>query len=534
MRLVKASEMQEMDRFAIEEIGIAGIVLMENAARGATRVFIEHFEPPHHSRVLLLCGRGNNGGDGYVMARYLHQKGFAVSVLVLSEWEKITGDALTNLKIIQRMGLELKEVAGPEQWSACRGLFQSADFIVDAILGTGLNSTVRGFYQQVIQEVNASLKPVMAIDIPSGVHADTGAVMGAAVRADVTATFGFPKLGQVLFPGAGLVGRLIRIDIGIPGLAADKVPARHRLIETRDIREALPVEEPDVHKGTRGHLLVIAGSTGKTGAAALASLASLRAGAGLVTLGIPRSLNAVLETKLTEAMTYPLPETQAGTLSLEAEQQILHLLQGKSALVIGPGLSTHEETVLLVRRLVSSCPVPMVVDADGLNALAGDLSPLRSGKGQAVLTPHPGEMARLSGLGNSEVQADRAGLASRFAQDHGCHLVLKGARTIIARPDGRIHVNPTGNPALASGGSGDVLTGLLGGFLARGLSPERAAVCGAYLHGLSADLLAQEVGCVGILAGDLIEVIPSLMAALKAGEWPLEAGPPEKDFYCPL
>jgi ADP-dependent NAD(P)H-hydrate dehydratase / NAD(P)H-hydrate epimerase len=534
MRLVKASEMQEMDRFTVEEMGIAGIVLMENAGRGATRVFVEHFEPPPNSRIFFLCGRGNNGGDGYVMARYLHQKGFRVSVFVLSECQKIIGDALINLKIIQRMGLDVKEVADPKRWAGCRGFFEDADFIVDGILGTGLNSTVRGFYQQVIEDVNASLKPVMSVDIPSGLHADTGAVMGVAVRADVTATFGFPKVGQLLFPGAGLVGRLIRIDIGIPGDAADRVPARYGLLEVRDMIEFLPVEKPDVHKGSRGHLLVIAGSTGKTGAAALACLAALRAGAGLVTLGIPRSLNPILESKLTEAMTHPLPETEAGTFSLEAEEEILRLLQGKNAMVLGPGLSTHEDTVLLVRRLVSRCPVPIVVDADGLNALAGDLTPLRSGRGQAILTPHPGEMARLTGLRNSEVQADRVGLASRFARDHGCHLVLKGARSIIARPDGRIHVNPTGNPGLASGGSGDVLTGMLGGFLARGLSPEKAAMCGVYLHGLSADLLAEETGQAGILAGDLIEVIPSLMAALAAGEWPLKASPPEKDFYYPL
>jgi ADP-dependent NAD(P)H-hydrate dehydratase / NAD(P)H-hydrate epimerase len=534
MRLVKASEMQEMDRFTIEEVGISGAVLMENAARGATRVFLEHFEPPRNSRVLFLCGRGNNGGDGYVMARYLYQRAFGVSVLVLSELKKLAGDALNNLRIIERMGLDVKEVADPEAWAACRGFLEKADFIVDAILGTGLKSTVRGFYRQVIDDVNASSRPVMAMDIPSGLHADSGAVMGAAVRADLTATFGFPKLGQMLFPGAGLVGRLVRIDIGIPGAASDRIPERHRLIEAQDIRDALPVEEPDVHKGTRGHLLVIAGSPGKTGAAALASLAALRAGAGLVTLGVPRSLNPIFECKLTEAMTYPLPETGAGTLSREAEEEIFQLLPGKSAMVVGPGLSTHENTVLLVRRLVSRCPVPIVIDADGLNALAGDLAPLHTQQGRAILTPHPGEMARLAGLRNSEVQADRVGLASRFAQDHRCHLVLKGARTIIALPDGRIHVNPTGNSALASGGSGDVLTGLLGGILARGLSLEKAAICGVYLHGLSADLLAEEIGKAGVLAGDLIEMIPSLMAAFSAGKWPLESAPPEKDFYYPL
>jgi ADP-dependent NAD(P)H-hydrate dehydratase / NAD(P)H-hydrate epimerase len=534
MRLVKAAEMQEMDRFTIEELGIPGAVLMENAARGATRVFLEHFEPPRNSRILFLCGRGNNGGDGYVMARYLHQRGFGVSALVLSELGKITGDALTNLRIIQRMGLDVKEVAGPEQWFPCRGLLENADFIVDGILGTGLNAAVKDFYRQVIDDVNASSKPVMAVDIPSGLHADSGVVMGTAVRADVTATFGFPKLGQLLFPGAGLVGRLVRIDIGIPRAAADRIPERYRLIEAQDIREALPAEEQDVHKGTRGHLLVIAGSAGKTGAAVLAALAALRAGAGLVTLGVPRSLNPILECKLTEPMTHPLPETEAGTLSLEAEEEILQLLRGKSALVIGPGLSTHEKTVFLVRRLVSRCPVPMVIDADGLNALAGDLTPLHSQQGRAILTPHPGEMARLTGLSNSEVQADRAGLASRFAQERTCHVVLKGARTILAEPDGRIHLNPTGNPALASGGSGDVLTGLVGGFLARGLSPAKATICGVYLHGLSADFLAEKMGKAGVLAGDLIEVIPSLMASFSQGEWPLEKTPLEKDLYYPL
>ena len=534
MRLVKASEMQEMDRFTIEETGIPGIVLMENAARGATRVFVEHFEPPPNSRILFLCGPGNNGGDGYVMARYLHQKGFVVSVLVLSEYRKISGDAGVNLKIIQRMGLDVREAPGPEPWIAHQDCIENSDFIVDAILGTGLSSNVRGFYRQVIEAVNASGKPVVAVDIPSGLHADTGAVMGAAVRADLTATFGFPKLGQLLFPGAALTGRLFRIDIGIPRAAADRVPALCRLIEARDMEGILPSEDPDVHKGTRGHLLVLAGATGKTGAAALASMAALRAGAGLVTLGIPRSLNPILESKLTEVMTRPLPETEAGTLSLDAEGEIWRILEGKNALALGPGLSTHEETVRLVRRIVSRCPVPIVVDADGLNALQGDLTPIHAAKNPVILTPHPGEMARLSGLSNSEVQADRAGLASRFVREHGCHLILKGARTIVARPDGRVHVNPTGNPALASGGSGDVLTGLLGGFLTRGLAPEKAAMAAVYLHGLAADFLAEEMGQAGILAGDLIGVIPSLMAALSAGAWPLDAPPLEKDFYCPL
>ena len=309
MRLVKASEMKEMDRLTIEEMGLAGVVLMENAARGATRIFLEHFEPPRNSRVLFLCGRGNNGGDGYVMARYLHQRGYAGTVLVLSEFGKITGDALTNLDIARRMGMDVRAVPDIQAWETCRDLLGESDFVVDGILGTGLSSPVRGFYKQVIEDLNASGNVVMAIDIPSGLHADTGAVMGAAVKADLTATFGFPKLGQLLFPGASLVGRLVRIDIGIPGEVAERLPAWYRMIEAPDVGPLFRVEDRDIHKGHRGHLLVLAGSPGKTGAAALTCLGALRAGSGLVTLGVPRSLNPILESKLTEAMTYPLPET---------------------------------------------------------------------------------------------------------------------------------------------------------------------------------------------------------------------------------
>ena len=530
MRLVKASEMQEMDRLTIEEIGIPGAVLMENAARGAGSVFLDHFAPPPGSRVLLLCGRGNNGGDGYAMARVLHKAGLKVTALVLAEFSKIAGDALLNLHILRRMGLDVLEVPSEEPWKKQRRLLKDCDFIIDGLLGTGLNSPVRGFYARVINELNQADKPVTAIDMPSGLHADTGQIMGVAVRADLTVTFGFPKLGQMVFPGAGLVGRLVRIDIGIPDEVSGRIPARYGMIEAGDIQGLLAPDEPDIHKGNRGHLLVLAGSTGKTGAATLASLGALRAGAGLVTLGIPRSLNPILENKLTEAMTFPLPETAESSLSMEAEKEIFHLMKGKTAVAIGPGLSTHGETGSLVRSIVAKCPLPMVIDADGLNALASDLSVLSKCRGRVVLTPHPGEMARLAGISNAEVQADRLGTAEGFARTHGCCLVLKGARTVVAEPEGHLHINPTGNAALASGGSGDVLTGLIAGFLARGWAPAKAAVAGVYLHGLAADLLSEDMGQSGVLAGDLLEVIPELAFSLSRGEWPIEQPPLEKDF----
>jgi hydroxyethylthiazole kinase-like uncharacterized protein yjeF len=526
--------MQEMDRLTIEEIGIPGVVLMENAARGAVRVFLTHFTPPLNSHVLILCGRGNNGGDGYVIARYLYEVGLKVTVLVLAEFNKISGDALVNLEILRRMDLEILEVPTEGQWKKQRRHLKNCEFIIDGLLGTGLNSLVRGFYARVIEEINSANKPVTAIDIPSGLNADTGQVMGVGVQAALTITFGFPKIGQLVFPGADMVGRLVRIDIGIPDAVAKRISPRYDLIEAREFQDVFNSEKPDIHKGNRGHLLVLAGSTGKTGAATLTSLGALRAGAGLVTLGIPKSLNSILENKLTEAMTYPLPETAESSLSLEAEEEIFKLMEGKTAVAVGPGLSTHAETRLLVRRIVARCPLPMVIDADALNALSSDPDALAKCRGRAILTPHPGEMARLAGISTADVQTNRIAAAETFAQKHGCCLVLKGARTVIAEPEGPIHINPTGNPALSSGGSGDVLTGLIGGFLARGWDPARAAMAGVYLHGMAADLLSEEMGQSGILAGELLDVIPRLASSLARGQWPLKQPPMEEDFHPPL
>jgi len=534
MRLVKASEIKEMDRITIHEIGIPGAVLMENAARGATRIFLEHFDPAANSHVVVICGPGNNGGDGYVMARYLSQAGLRIIVLVLADLGRISGDALTNLEIIKRMDLDIREVPGPKEWKKIRMSLADCDYIIDGILGTGLNAPVRDYYGKVIEDVNASGKPVMAIDIPSGLNADTGGITGVAVRADLTVTFGFPKLGQMLYPGADLVGRLARIDIGIPDSVAERVKAAYQMLEPDDFAELFTEEKKDIHKGARGHLLILAGSTGKTGAATLAALGALRAGAGLVTLGIPKSLNNILETKLTEAMTVPLPETDEGSLALKAKDDIYRLVEGKSALAIGPGLSTNPETSALIREIVTGCELPMVIDADGLNALAGDADAMKGLDAKKILTPHPGEMGRLTGLKSGDVQQDRAGTVYRFAKEHGCCLVLKGARTLVAEPGGKVYLNPTGNPALSSGGSGDVLTGLISGFLARGWPTVSAATAGVYMHGLAADLLAEDMGEVGVLAGELLDVIPGLMETLAVKEWPLGNPPSYVDLYQPL
>lgn len=531
MRLVTASEMKEMDRIAIEAFGIPGVVLMENAGRGAAEAFMAHFSPPPGARVLILCGRGNNGGDGYVMARYFHAGGLHVSVVVLSELARIGGDARIHLQIIRHMGVRVLEVPDLERWGSVRGELENHAFVVDAILGTGLNAPVEGFYARVIEDINGSGKAVAAVDIPSGLNADTGCIMGVAVKAALTVTFAFEKIGQVVFPGAERVGHLACVDISIPKAASERVPGKLRMTEPNDFKPFLKGERLDTHKGCRGHLLLLAGSAGKTGAAALAAAAALRGGAGLVTLGIPEGLNPIMEVKLTEAMTVPLAQTKAGSLAFEAREAIEAIFPGKAALAIGPGLSTHPETVALVRHLVARSPLPMVIDADGLNALSGALDVLDRRGAETILTPHPGEMGRLAALSSAEVQGDRLGVATRFAREHGCWLVLKGARSLVSGPDGQVYVNPTGNPSLASGGSGDVLTGLIGGFLARGWPMERAGLAGCYLHGLAADHLARRMGSVGVLAGELPDVIPFLMEALAQGRWPLDSPPPQGDRF---
>jgi len=531
MRLVKASEMQDMDRKTIQDLGLPGMVLMENAGRGSARFFLEQFSPSVGQKVLVLCGSGNNGGDGYVVARYLHEAGLKPRVLVLTSLDRVSGDARTNLEIAQSLDMEIREVPSLEKWGSQVAFLRNGGLVVDAILGTGLNTPVRGLYEKAIEWVNAAGKPVMSIDIPSGVNADSGEIMGAAVKADLTVTFGFPKLGHCVFPGAERVGRLVRIDIGIPDAIVQSVPGRFTLTEPDDFKAGFGHEKGDTHKGSRGHLLVLAGSSGKTGAAALTALGGLRGGAGLVTLGIPESLNAIVEVKLTEAMTVPLPETGTGHLSQVAWEKVEALFEGKTALAIGPGLSMHPETVKLVRKIVSECPLPMVIDADGLNAIGGRMQVLEQAAHRTVLTPHPGEMARLTGLQAAEIQQNRIRVADEFIGTHKCFLVLKGARTLVGTPAGGLYVNPTGNPVLAAGGTGDVLTGLIAGFLARGFSLKDAAIAGPYVHGLAADLLSQCMGLSGVLAGELLTVIPEIIDTLRHEKWPLEKPPLHRDFY---
>jgi ADP-dependent NAD(P)H-hydrate dehydratase / NAD(P)H-hydrate epimerase len=518
MKLVTAAEMRELDRRTIEDLGVPSVVLMENAGRSTYQVLRREF-PELSGAVAVLAGRGNNGGDGLVVARYLANDGFPVSVFLLASRDQVRGDALVNLKILEAMGLEVEEVLGEDQLSAVAHRLSRADLVVDALLGTGLNSPVRGLLAQLIDRVNQVRSPVLAVDIPSGLSADTGEPLGPTVEADVTVTYGFPKLGQITLSGREYVGQLWLVDISIPPALAQGL--KTELAEASEMRLLLPRRPLASHKGTFGHLVVVAGSEGKTGAAALTAEAGLRSGAGLVTAAAPASLNDILELKLTEAMTLPLPEAEgARVLGEKALGALKDFLTGKTAAALGPGLGAHPETQALVRALIRDCPLPLVIDADGVNALAGQVETLKRAPGPRILTPHPGEMSRLLGIGAQEVQSRRLDTAREFASAHGVWLVLKGAQTVVAAPDGRVSLNPTGNPVLASGGTGDVLTGLIGGWLAQGLPPWDAARLGVYLHGLAADFLAEVVGPRGHIAGDLLACFPDLLTQFTQGKFP--------------
>lgn len=516
MKIATSEQMRELDRKTIEECGVPGIELMEKAGKGAFEQILRAFPRFEAGTVSIVCGRGNNGGDGYVVARHLLDQGAAVKVYLLSEKDRVRGDALLALEALEEAGGGIEaEVLGDGDLPRLRAGIDSSDLVVDAILGTGLKKDVAGVAKEAIEIINASGKPVAALDIPSGVDATTGHVLGSAVTADLTVTFGLAKIGQSIYPGAGHVGQLEIVDIGIPDEVVEASSIKAELMDRASLAGILRPRDGESHKGRHGHLLVLAGSTGKTGAATLTCMGAARVGTGLITLGIPKSINPIMEMKLTEVMTETLPEeADLGTLSKDALDRVFELSDGKSALAIGPGISTRFQVIQLIHDIVRRLEIPMVLDADAITAVSREPSWLKNALVPVILTPHPGEMSRLAGIPVPEVQADRIGVAREFATANKVILVLKGARTVIAFPDGTVSVNPTGNPGMATGGMGDVLTGMVAGFLAQGYDPADSARLGVYLHGLAGDRAAERIGPVGILAGDLLPEIPGLIGEL--------------------
>lgn len=519
MKVVSPSTMRELDRKAIEDMNVPGIVLMENAGRevalAVKRLWDE--DPLKKKRkVVLFCGKGNNGGDGFVAARHLANMGFEPIIFLVAEPEAIKGDAAINYHIILNMDISVIIIESGEDLDRAREHCGDAAAIVDALFGTGLRGEVRGTGRQAIELINSLDVPVVAVDIPSGISGETGKVLGAAVRARETVTMALPKMGMVLYPGAAYAGKIIVADIGMPSSILKSVKAEAELLEKDQVAGLFKPYPPDAHKGTFGRVFILAGSAGMTGAAALCSLAAARSGAGLVTLGTPESLNDIMEAKITEVMTLALPETPQRSFSIKALEKALEFSSRCDAAAIGPGLSRQDETRDFIRQFVAACPVPMVIDADGLNALAEKPEILAGLKVPAIITPHPGEMARLLSTDAGAVQEDRVGAVREAAKRFKCTALLKGARTMIAAPEGSLWINPTGNPGMATGGSGDVLTGIIAAFLARGMEPWEAAAAGAYIHGLAGDLAAAAKGEISLIASDLLDFLPEAFSKFEA------------------
>lgn len=508
MKVLTAAAMQELDRRTILDAGIPGAVLMENAGRAVADTVARRFSGQFPGPVLILCGRGNNGGDGFVIARHLRTAGWDVRLVLLAERGMLSGDAAAMLTQYLQTGGVVAEAPAVTQLVAALAEAVDCRLCIDALLGTGFARAPEGVMAAAIDWLNSQPAPVVAVDLPSGVDASSGAIPGVAVRAALTVTFAFPKVGLISYPGAEYAGEVITVPIGIPAEVAALAGDDVLLIDAIEARKLLPPRPADGHKGTFGHLLVMAGSLGKSGAAVMTAEAGLRAGAGLVTLACPAGMQQIAAAHLVEVMTAPLVEVD-GAVSLQAMEALLELSDGKQAVALGPGLGTSEETGALIRRFLKDTLLPVVIDADGLNALAGHLEILDQRRERAtVLTPHPGEMARLCGRPIAEIQADRVGAARNFAMAHGIVLVLKGARTITAFPDGKVRINGSGHAGMASGGMGDVLTGLVGGLLAQGMEAGGAAALGVYLHGLAGDRLRPVFGDAGLLATDLLRELP--------------------------
>jgi NAD(P)H-hydrate epimerase len=511
-----AAEMRALDARAIGALGIPGPRLMENAGAGAARLIARDFAPIRGKRVVVLAGRGNNGGDGFVVARHLRARGARVETFLIGRRAEVRGDAAEALG---RWRGAVREITAADPLDPLARALAGAHVVVDALLGTGLTGAAQPPIARAIDAINAGGRPVAALDLPSGLSADAGALLGPTVSATRTYTFAGLKRSLLLHPAAAHAGQVAVVDIGIPPAETVRGITTF-LLEPDDVARHVPARAPDAHKGRQGHLLVLAGSRGKTGAAGLAGRAALRAGVGLCTVATPASQQPIVATLALEYMTEPLAETADGCVAGAARERIGELAAGRDAIALGPGLGVNAETLALARALARDDPRPMVIDADGLNALAGHTAVLTSARGPRALTPHPGEMARLAGLTAADVQADRIETARAFAAAHGVALALKGAGTVIAAPDGRVFVNPTGNPGMASGGTGDVLTGLVGALLARGLGPVAALQAGCYLHGLAGDLAAAALGEDGLVASDLIERIPAAIRVLRGGSRP--------------
>jgi len=523
MKILTSSEMQRIDRLTTERYGVPSLTLMENAGRNVVEFMAARLAPLAEHRIVVLCGKGNNGGDGMVVARLLREQGLEPRVLLFADPTGLRGDAAVNWARLRSSGLP-EIIESLEAWHAVADSLNNTTMFVDAVLGTGLAKPLEGFLLEVVREINAGFPSawVVAVDLPTGISADSGELIGEHLRADFSVTFTAPKMAHVFSPACEVVGEWLVSQIGTPAEALESDPSLAlNYVSRQDVKWIGKPRPANAHKGNYGHVLIVAGSLGKTGAAAMAARAALRAGAGLVTVATPRSALPVVAALGVEYMTEALPETEDGAISLRAleGERLDKLVAGKTVLAVGPGIGQNPETAEFVRILVNKYPLPLVLDADGLNAFAGRMDLFRKDvrpPASAVFTPHPGEMARLAGKTTAEVQAGRVAEACEFSRQFGVTLVLKGFRTLITSPGAQVQVNSTGNPGMAKGGTGDVLTGLLAGLLAQFPShpANDVATAAVFLHGLAGDLAAAELGQPSMLAGDLLEKVPQAFRAI--------------------
>jgi ADP-dependent NAD(P)H-hydrate dehydratase / NAD(P)H-hydrate epimerase len=516
MRILNTAQMREVDRRTIQEIGLPSIVLMENAGRQVVAALESLYTDLLERTIAVVCGRGNNGGDGFVVARTLHQRGADVSVFLIGEVASVKGDARVNLEVLGRLGVTVVEVSDEQAWELHFSAVAQSDLIVDAIFGTGLSGPLTGMLETVVADLNAAGIPIVSIDLPSGMSADTPELRGDTVEATVTVTLAAPKLPLILPPAEGRAGEIVIADIGIPDEVIDGVDGPRLLLLTRErMRACLQPREADSHKGDYGRVVLVAGSRGKTGAAVLAAQGALRSGAGLVTVVSPRSCQPIVAAHGLEFMTLGVEETVDGTIDYAALEQVLSL--DADVLAVGPGLGRGEGATTFVRGLVERAEVPLVLDADALNAFSDEPSALVGREGRdVIITPHPGEMARLVGGTVEDVQENRLGIAVDFAVRHRVYVILKGYRTIIAAPNGTAYINPTGCAGMATGGTGDVLTGMVAAWLAQLLDAEVAAQLATYLHGVAGELADADEGEVAMTAVDLISHLGDAALELSA------------------
>lgn len=510
MKVVSNDQMRSIENRVFDKYGLSSQIVMEIAGRQVA-VIARRLQAQHPGPVAVVCGKGNNGGDGLVAARWLRQWGVNVQAVVWSSFEDLPADAAAALHAARMAGVP---ILLPAQ---AREALHNAGLIIDAVLGTGVVGSARGLAAEAIKLINQAERPVLAVDMPSGVATDTGRAEGSAVEADYTVTFGLPKLGLFQFPGADLAGKVTVVDIGLSPGAIEAEAIAVELTSPKEVKAWLPEYSRNAHKGTRGKVLVAAGSRGMTGAAALAGEAALRTGAGLVTVAAPASSQPVVAALRPEFMTLPFPESERGGFAKAAAEPFLERAARADALAVGPGLGADPEVQAFVRQVVAGSPAPLVLDADALKAFSGRLELLADAPVPLILTPHPGEMANLLGLSVEAVQSDRLGAVRKAAEMTKAVVLLKGAYTLVAEPGGAVWINPTGNRALGTGGSGDVLTGIIAGLLAQGMGAPEAATVGAYMHGLAGDRLAERMGDDGVLAGDLARELPRVQHDLRQG-----------------